>query len=213
MGVLGARGRGIGEYFGVLAADVAVWMGILSSCGGYIAGSKALVRYLKYTALGFVFNVGLSPPNAAASLASVHLLMSDPARVVRLHERSRLFLELAKKGGLNTGMSEDSPVITVILGNFMHCLQLSKSRFKRGIDVQPILRSTIEENAARRRFFITSLHTEEQVRFTVKAIVEELKKIGLSSSVGTDDFSITPPLDAGRIARPRNSLVSLKTLC
>lgn len=201
----------------VSAADVAVWTGTLSrsfgSCGGYVAGSKALVGYLKYSAPGFVFSVGLSPPNAAGWLASVHQLMSDPARVVRLYERSRAFLGLAKKGGLNTGMSEDSPVITVILGNFMHCLQLSKSRFKRGIDVQPILRSTIEENAARRRFFITSLHTEEQVRFTVKAIVEELNKIGLSSSVRTDDFSITPPLDAGRIARPRNSLVSLKTLC
>ena len=196
MGVLGATGRGIGEHFGVPAADVDIWMGTLSksfgSCGGYIAGSKALVTYIKYTAPGFVFSVGLSPPNAAASLASVHLLTSKPARVARLQERSRLFLDLANEGGLNTGMSKDSPVIPVILGNSMHCLQLSKSLYERGINVQPILHPAVEESAARLRFFITSLHTEAQIRFTVKAIVEELEKIRPSSSVEASSGPTTP---------------------
>ena len=62
IGVLGPHGRGIGEHFDVDPADVDIWMGTLSkafgSCGGYIAGCKALVEYLKYTAPGFVFSVG-----------------------------------------------------------------------------------------------------------------------------------------------------------
>lgn len=99
MGVLGATGRGIGEHFGINRADVDIWMGTLSksfgSCGGYIAGTKALVEYLKYTSPGFVYSVGLSPPNAAAALASIRLLEAEPERVVRLRHRSRLFLELA----------------------------------------------------------------------------------------------------------------------
>ena len=78
LGVLGAHGRGIGEHFDVDPRDVDIWMGTLSkafgSCGGYIAGSKALVEYLKYTAPGFVFAVGISPSNAAAALASLRLL-------------------------------------------------------------------------------------------------------------------------------------------
>ena len=93
IGVLGRTGRGIGEHFGVDPRDVDVWMGTLSkafgSCGGYIAGSRALVEYLKYTAPGFVFANGITPANAAAALASVRLLDAEPERVTRLHERAR----------------------------------------------------------------------------------------------------------------------------
>jgi len=53
----------------------------LASCGGYIAGSVELVEYLKYTAPGFVYSVGISPPNAAAALASLMVLQRQPKRV------------------------------------------------------------------------------------------------------------------------------------
>jgi len=70
IGTLGAHGGGIGDHFGTDAADVDIWMGTLSkslaSCGGYVAGSADLVRYLKYTAPGFIYSVGLPPPSAAA---------------------------------------------------------------------------------------------------------------------------------------------------
>jgi len=181
MGTLGAHGRGISEHFDVDPADVDIWMGTLSksfgSCGGYIAGSKALVEYMKYTAPGFVFSVGMSPPNAGAALASFQVLEAEPERVARLQQRSRLFLKLAKNRGLNTGMSNDSPVVPVILGNSVHCLQLSKAMFARGINVQPILYPAVEESAARLRFFLTSMHTEEQIRYTIDVMVEELEKI------------------------------------
>jgi 7-keto-8-aminopelargonate synthetase-like enzyme len=69
LGTMGMTGRGIGEHANVDRAGVEVWMGTLSkslaSCGGYIAGSAELIEYLKYTAPGFVYSVGISPPNAA----------------------------------------------------------------------------------------------------------------------------------------------------
>src|SRR5262249_37661928 len=81
-GVVGKTGRGVGEYYDVNRADVDMWMGTLSksfaSCGGYICGSHALVEYLKYTTPGFVYSVGISPPNAAAALASLHQLQAHP---------------------------------------------------------------------------------------------------------------------------------------
>ncbi len=180
-GIMGPHGRGIGEHFDVDPADVDIWMGTLSksfgSCGGYIAGSKALVEYLKYTSPGFVYSVGISPPNAAAALASLRLLEEEPERVAKLAENSRLFLTLAKESGLNTGMSKDSAVIPVILGNSLHSLQLSQALFARGINVQPILYPAVEESAARLRFFISSLHSEQQIRDTVAAVADELGKI------------------------------------
>jgi 8-amino-7-oxononanoate synthase/acyl carrier protein len=180
-GTMGPHGRGIGEHFDVDPADVELWMGTLSksygSCGGYIAGNKATVEYLKYTAPGFVFSVGMPPSNAAAALASLRLLEEEPERVARLAENARLFLTLAKERGLNTGASHDSPVVPVILGNSLHSLQLSQALFARGINVQPIMHPAVEESAARLRFFITSCHTQEQIRDTVTAVAEELEKI------------------------------------
>lgn len=181
LGVLGAHGRGASEHFDLPASDVDLWMGTLSkslgSCGGYIAGAKAVVEYLKYTSPGFVFSVGISPPDAAAALASIRLLAAEPQRVSRLRQRATLFLELARQRGLNTGLSSDSAVVPVILGNSLHCLQASRAMARRGVNVQPILHPAVEERAARLRFFLTSEHTEEQIRYTIKALVEELARI------------------------------------
>ncbi len=180
-GVLGPHGRGIGEYFGVDPQNVDLWMGTLSksfgSCGGYIAGCRAMVEYLKYTAPGFVYSVGISPANAAAALAAIRLLKDEPGRVAGLHERARLFLTLARARGLNTGLSKDSPIVPVILGDSVHCLQLSRAMFDRGINVQPILYPAVEERAARLRFFITASHTEEQIRHAIDVTAEEVERI------------------------------------
>ncbi len=182
LGVLGRRGRGIGEHFGVPARDVDVWMGTMSktlgSCGGYIAGGKELIEYLKYTVPGFVFSVGLPPAGAAAALAALRLLEAEPGRVARLRDNARLFLTLARGRGLNTGTSQDSAVVPVILGNSLSALRLSQAMLARGINVQPILHPAVEESAARLRFFITSLHTEEQIRHTVEVLAEEWEKLG-----------------------------------
>jgi 8-amino-7-oxononanoate synthase len=180
-GVLGPHGRGIGEYFSVNPQDVDLWMGTLSksfgSCGGYIAGCRAMVEYLKYTAPGFVYSVGISPANAAAALAAIRLLKDEPERVAWLHERAQLFLTLARSRGLNTGLSKDSPIVPVILGDSVHCLRLSRAMFDRGINVQPILYPAVEERAARLRFFITASHTEAQIRHSIDVTAEEVERI------------------------------------
>jgi 8-amino-7-oxononanoate synthase len=187
IGVLGSHGRGIGEYFNVNRRDVEVWMGTMSKslggCGGFIAGSQQLVEYLKYTTPGFVFSVGIPPSNAAAALASIRILENEPQRVARLHENVRLFLALAKERGLNTGNSEGTAVVPVIVGNSLLSLRLSRALFARGINVQPILHPAVEESAARLRFFVTSLHNEEQIRYTIDVLAEELEKLQLDGAV------------------------------
>ncbi len=181
MGTMGATGRGIGEHFGVSGRDVDIWMGTLSkslgSCGGYIAGSRELVELLKYTAPGFVFSVGLSPTNAAAAIASLQTLKAHPERVQTLRARSKLFLEQAQKRGLNTGDSQDTPVIPLITGNSLHALLLSRKMFEAGVNVQPILYPAVEESAARLRFFVNCTHSEEQIWYAVEKAAEALHEI------------------------------------
>ncbi|ADB18479.1 AMP-dependent synthetase and ligase [Pirellula staleyi DSM 6068] len=181
IGTMGQTGRGIAEHFGVKSSEVDLWMGTLSksfgSCGGYIAGCKEVVEYLKYTAPGFVYSVGLTPSNAAAALASVRVIQREPERVHKVQHNSKLFLDLAKARGLNTGMSNNTPVVPVITGNSKVALLLSRALFERGINVQPILYPAVEEEKARLRFFITASHTDEQIRLTVDAVAEELARI------------------------------------
>ena len=181
LGTMGATGRGIGEHFGVARTDVDMWMGTLSkslaSCGGYIAGSSELIEYLGYTAPGFVYSVGVPPSGAAAALAALKVLRAQPQRVSRLRELSTLFLSLAQNRGLNTGLAAGTPVIPVITGNSVTSLRLARALFNRGINVQPILHPAVPEHSARLRFFITTNHTEAQIRDTVSAVADELARL------------------------------------
>ncbi|MCA9143077.1 MAG: aminotransferase class I/II-fold pyridoxal phosphate-dependent enzyme [Planctomycetaceae bacterium] len=181
IGTMGAHGRGISEHFGIDPREVDIWMGTLSksfgSCGGYIAGGNELVQYLKYTAPGFVYSVGLSPPNCAAALASLRILQKEPERVARVQANSKLFLKLAKARGLNTGFSNGTPVVPLIMGNSLNALRLSRALYEDGINVQPILYPAVEEKASRLRFFITSMHTNEQIELTVDTTARRLQQI------------------------------------
>jgi 8-amino-7-oxononanoate synthase/acyl carrier protein len=180
-GTMGSTGRGIAEHFSANPKDVDIWMGTLSksygSCGGYIAGCKEMIELLKYTAPGFVFSVGLSPTNTAASLASLQVLKAEPDRVQRLQQRAKLFLDEARKCGLNTGSSQDTPVIPVITGNSLHALKVSRMLFNDGINVQPILYPAVEESAARLRFFINCTHSESQIRYAVTKVTQALREV------------------------------------
>ena len=95
----------------------------------------------------------------------------------RLRFNSHLFLTLAKERGLDTGLSKDTAVVPIIMGNSLHALRLSRAMFERGVNVQPILYPAVEEEKARLRFFITSAHSEEQIRYTVDVLAEEIAKI------------------------------------
>jgi 8-amino-7-oxononanoate synthase len=190
LGVLGKKGRGSFDHFGVDPAKVDIWMGTLSktasSCGGYIAGSMALVEILKAESGGFVYSVGLAPALAAAAHASLEVLENEPERVEALRRNGQLFLELAKNKGLDTGGSEGYSVVPVIVGDSLRAVQLSNELLNAGVNALPIIYPAVQEGMARLRFFLTSNHTSEQIREAVRLTDEILKdlvkrKVGLGS--------------------------------
>ena len=181
LGVLGPRGFGTADRFGIDPGEVDIWMGTLSkslvSCGGYIAGKKELIDYLKHSAPGFVFSVGMAPAAAAAALAAVELLQSEPERVRQLNDKGALFLRLAREGGLDVGGSIGASIVPVITGSSIGAGRLAQAMFQRGINVQPILYPAVPERAARLRFFLTATHTEEQIRDGVRILLEESRRV------------------------------------
>ena len=179
--MLGPTGAGLGESSRVVRGEVDIWMGTLSkafaSCGGYIAGSRALVEYLKFTAPGFVYSVGMPPASAAAALAAIRLLRAQPERLVILHQRAALFLRLAKEHGLDTGLSAQSPIIPIIIGGSRECVLLSHRLHQEGINVQPLVHPSVEEHQARLRFFLSSTHTPEQITHTVLTLAHLIREV------------------------------------
>jgi 8-amino-7-oxononanoate synthase len=176
LGVMGATGAGIREHFGLPGNAVDIWMGTLSktlaSAGGYIAGESALIEHLKFLAPGFLYSVGMPPPMAAAALAALRRMQQCPERVAALQERGQYFLSLAKEAGLNTGSSTGLAVVPVITGDSVRAARLSAGLLERGIHVQPILFPAVPEQAARLRFFMSCMHTEGELRETVRGLVE-----------------------------------------
>ncbi len=176
LGVIGATGHGIAEHFAVSSGEVDIWMGTLSktlaSGGGYIAGSHVLIELLKYTAPGFVYSVGLAPPLAAAALEALRLVQAEPARVQRLRDNGRLFLEYAQARSIPTGLSQGHSIVAAITGSSLKATRLSNRLFEAGINVQPIVHPAVEDKAARLRFFISAAHDEAQIRTTIDQLAK-----------------------------------------
>lgn len=179
LGVLGPRGHGLAEHAGVPSRDVDVWMGTLSKalagCGGYIAGSRALIETLKFRASGQMYSVGLSPPLAAAALASLQLMRAEPERVARVRANGAAFLEAAKARGLDTITSAGYAIVPILVGDIVRVGRLTDRMLARGVNVLPIIYPAVPLKAARLRFFITSEHTPAQIDEAVGIVAEELR--------------------------------------
>lgn len=178
VGALGASGRGLAEHAGLDPAGVDIWMGTLSkslaSCGGYIAGPQALVDYLKVSAPGFVYSVGLPPAAAGAALAALDAMAREGERIATLQANARHFLDAAQAAGLSTGTAEGHAIVPIMVGDSLMAVLLSERLLARGINVLPIIHPAVPHRSARLRFFITAAHSAEQIDEAVRVLVEEM---------------------------------------
>ncbi len=181
LGVLGRRGYGIAEHFGVDPRRVDIWMGTLSKtlagCGGYIAGCKELVDYLRLTVGVFVFSVGMPPVIAATAHKALEVLHREPERVARLQHNAAYFCSLAKARGLDLGTAAGTAVCPVMVGNSLPTVVLSQRLLERGVNALPVTHPAVPAKSSRLRFFVTAMHTRTQIETAIDVTAEELANV------------------------------------
>ena len=129
LGVLGKTGRGLFEHAGVAPGDVDIWMGTLSktlvSCGGYVAGSRPLIDFLKYTAPGMVYSVGIPATATVAALTALDIMLAEPERVSALQANGLRFRDGLAAAGFDIGTSWGYAVTPAILGDSLQTVMLA----------------------------------------------------------------------------------------
>ena len=180
LGVVGATGGGVSEHFGLALGDIDILMGTLSktfaSCGGFIAGRKELIDILKYFAPGLIlYSAGISPVSTAAALAALRVLRAEPHRVKQLRDNAAFFVGRARAAGLDTGLSDGSAVVPVILRDDNLALRVVDGLMRENsICVHAMLYPSVPKGAARLRFFLSAAHGQDQLAYTVDSVAAHI---------------------------------------
>ena len=168
IGVLGKNGRGLWEHSGADPQKVDLIIGTLSktlgSCGGFVAGNAEVVRWLRYTLPGFVYSVGLSPVIAAAAETALQLMQEESWRMERLRRNAALFMNFAHDAGLDTGPAIGRGVVPILFSDSYQTLAASSYLMDHGFYVPPIIQIGVPKDQPRLRFFISALHSEQEIR-------------------------------------------------
>jgi glycine C-acetyltransferase len=174
-GVLGRNGRGTVDHFG-LHGRVQVQVGTLSKAigvlGGYVAGSRSLRTVLEHKARPFLFSTSAPPAVAAACIAAVDVLETEPELIDRLWDNAHFFKSGLAKLGFNIGHSE-TPITPVIAGAGALAMKLSDRLFEEGVFAQGIGFPTVPEDLSRVRTIVTAGHTRDELE-TCLAVFEKV---------------------------------------
>ena len=180
-GVLGRGGRGVVDHFG-LHRRVDIEMGTLSKAfgvvGGYIAGRKRIVEWLRQRGRSFIFSSAVTPADTAACIAAVDLLESSTELVDKLWDNTRYFKEGMKSLGFDTGKSE-TPITPVMLGEAPLAQEFSRRLFEKGVFAMAIGYPTVPRGLARIRVMNSASHSGEDLDKGLSIFEKVGKELGV----------------------------------
>ncbi len=175
VGVLGG-GRGTAAHFG-LTDQVDLIMSTFSksfaSLGGFVAGDETVMHYIKHQARSLIFSASIPPANAAAALASLHIMRDEPERVVRLAQIAEKMRTGYHQLGFNIGNST-TPIIPIIIGDDTKVLLFWKALFESGVFVNPIVSPAVPQGMQLLRTSYMATHTDAQL----DRVLEIFAKVG-----------------------------------
>lgn len=178
-GVIGKNGKGTAAYFGV-HDKVQVQIGTLSKAlgaeGGFVAGSKDLIAYIRNKARSFIFSTALAPATIAAALAAIRQVTSRPELVATLSENSRYMRELLASAQLPI-LAGETPIIPIMVGEAETAVRLTEALKLQGIILTAIRPPTVPDGTSRLRLTVTAAHNREELAWAVKQIVAAFEAV------------------------------------
>lgn len=181
IGVLGKTGHGIEEHFDLKGA-VDIHMGTLSktipSIGGYLAGDKDLISYLKHNSRPFIFSASLPPVAAATAIACFEVIEDEPERIENLQRNVKHFKNGLNSMGYNT-MNSTTSIVPILVGEEKETLELCRMVNDEGIFICPILFPAIPKGTNRLRAHVLATHTSEDIDKALDIFKRAGGKLGL----------------------------------
>jgi len=180
-GVLGDRGGGATDYFH-LEGQIDVVMGTFSKAigclGGYVAGKRYLIKYLKAATRPSIFSVALPPAIAAAIIAAIEEIQKNPMLRKKLWENAKYLRENLQKLGFNT-LNSETQIVPILIGDEVKAIRMAKLLFEKNIFAPCMRWPAVPKGKARIRFTVMATHTREQI----DTLLEACEKIGKSLKI------------------------------
>lgn len=179
LGVLGKHGEGTAGHFG-LTDKVELIMGTFSksmaSLGGYIAADYEVIDFIKHNSRPLIFSASMTPSSAAAVLAALDVMESEPERMQHLWDVSNYARKAFIENGFDTGISE-TPIIPLLVGSDMNALLMTKKLLDIGIFVNPVVSPAVPQDRCLIRFSLMATHTFEQVDEAIEKMTLVAKEL------------------------------------
>jgi 8-amino-7-oxononanoate synthase len=176
IGVLGQNGRGTAEHFGV-EDEVDIVMGTFSksfaSLGGFVAGEKKVIQYIKHHARSLIFSASITPASVATVLATLDIIENEPERRQRLWQITEKMRRGFQAMGFDTGESQ-TQIIPVIMGEDEAAFMFWKLLREDGIFTTPTIYPAVPKGRALIRTSYSATHREEDL----DRVLASFKKCG-----------------------------------
>ena len=181
IGVLGKTGRGIEEHFG-LGDVVDIKMGTLSktipSVGGYVAGKKDLITYMRHASRAYLFSAALPPAQAAAANEAFKVILDEPWRIEKLTHNAQLFINGLKSAGFDTLLTTTA-IVPVLCGSDDQAFAMTREAQHHDLYVLPVVSPAVPEGLARLRATVTAAHESSEIERAIDVIATAGKQIGI----------------------------------
>ena len=165
-GVMGKRGRGTSEFFGLTHKDVDIVVGTCSksfaSVGGFVVGDANIIHYIQHFARSMMFSAAMPPTCVAAISKAIDIIEAEPERIKQLWDNSAYLMKHFKKMGLNTGETS-TPIIPVLIGDNEKTFMLWRMLYDNGLFTNPVVSPAVLPKRSLIRVVVTATHTREQL--------------------------------------------------
>ncbi len=181
LGVIGVGGRGTASHFGIDgAADLTVgtFSKSFASVGGFVAGSRAVLEWIKHFARSMIFSASLPPASTAAALAALEVLMEEPERVETVQRHGETLRKGLRDMGFDTGESQ-TPIIPVTIGDELATVTFWRDLLQCGVYTNPVVFPAVAMGKALLRTSCMATHTDEQIQFVLEQFQSLGRKHGL----------------------------------